>query len=57
MRVRDYYRVMVFNPMFNTISVISVSYIGGGNQNTQGKPLPQVTDKPYHIMLYECTSP
>ena len=39
MRVRDYYMVMVFNPMFNNISVISVSYIGGGNQNTQGKPL------------------
>ena len=39
---------MVYNATFNNISV---SFIGGGNRSTRGKP-PQVTDKLYHIMLY-----
>jgi hypothetical protein len=39
---------MVFNATFNNISVISVSFIGGGNHQPA-----QVTDKLYHIMLYQ----
>jgi hypothetical protein len=33
---------------------MAVSFIGGGQLNTQKKTtdLPQVTDKPYHIVLY-----
>jgi hypothetical protein len=34
-------------------NVITVSFIGGGNRKTID--LPQVTNKPYYIMLY--TSP
>jgi hypothetical protein len=32
-----------------------VSFIGGGNRSIQRKltTLPQVTDKPYHKMLYQ----
>ena len=34
--------------------IMSVSFIGGGNQSTRRKPLTcrKVTDKLYHIMLY-----
>ena len=32
---------------------MAISFIGGGNRSTRRKPdLPQVTDKPYCIMLY-----
>jgi hypothetical protein len=41
---------MVFNVTFNNISVVAVSFIGGGNRGTQRKP--HVTDKLDHIMLY-----
>ena len=54
-------RVMVFNVTFNNISVISwwsVFLVEDWNWSTQRR-LPQVTDKLYHIMLYqdEYTSP
>ena len=34
--------------------IVVVSFIGGGNQSTQGKPptCRNITDKFYHIMLY-----
>jgi hypothetical protein len=48
--------------MFNTIQqyfsyIVVVSFIGGGNHSMQRKPLDlsQVTDKLYHIMLYNNT--
>ena len=41
-------KVLVFISTFNKISVISISFICGGNRST----LPQVTDKLYHKMLY-----
>jgi hypothetical protein len=47
---------MMFNATFNNISVIvAVSFIGGGNRSTQRKntDLLQVTDKLYHIKLYQ----
>jgi hypothetical protein len=31
---------------------VEVSFIGGGNRSTRKKPLPQVTDKLYHTILY-----
>ena len=34
---------------------VEVSFIGGGNRSTRRKPLTQVTNKLYHIILY--TSP
>ena len=42
---------MVFSATFSNISVISWhSVLIGGEKKTTD--LPQVTDKPYHIMLY-----
>ena len=39
---------MVFNVTF---SIVAVSFISGGNWSTTD--LPQVTDKLYHIKLYQ----
>ena len=47
---------MVFNATFNNISAISwwSSFIGGGNQSSmKTTDLLKVTDKHYHIMLYQ----
>ena len=33
--------------------IVAVSFIIRGNHSTQRKPLSQVTDKLYHIMLYQ----
>jgi hypothetical protein len=41
--------LMVFNATFNNISVISWRSVLLVEETTD---LPQVTDKPYHIMLY-----
>jgi hypothetical protein len=51
-------RVMVFNATFNNISVtyiVAVSFIGGGNWRIRKTTtdLSQVTDKLYHIVLYQ----
>ena len=45
---------MVFNATFNNISVISWQSVllVEETKSTQRNPLPQVTDKLYHIMLY-----
>jgi hypothetical protein len=46
---------MVFNATFSNISVLSWRSVllVEENKSTQRKPdLPQVTDEPYHIMLY-----
>ena len=48
------------NATYNIISVIyiyivTVNFLGGGGGNRKTTDLPQVTDKPYYIMLY--TSP
>ena len=50
------FRIMTLNATFNNISVmVVVSFIVGGNQSTLRKALTllQVTDKLYHIMLYQ----
>jgi hypothetical protein len=45
---------MVFIATFNNIYILAVSIIGGGNRRVRRTPdLPQVTDKLYHIMLYQ----
>ena len=55
--------LVVFSAIFNNISVtkyiVAVSFIGGGNRSTRRKPptCRNITDKLYHIMLYQCTSP
>ena len=50
------YRTMVFNPL-STIFQLNraVSFIGEGNLSTLKKTtdLPQITDKLYHIKLYQ----
>jgi hypothetical protein len=59
----DGFWFMVFNTTCKYISVtkyiVAVSFIGGRNRSTRRKPptCRNITDKLYHIMLYQCTSP
>jgi hypothetical protein len=46
-------RVMVFNATFNNISVISWWSVLLVEKSGETTDLPQVTDKLYHIMLYQ----
>ena len=53
-----FYELLCLMPLSTIFQLYCGSFIGGGNQSAQRKPLIcvwQVTDKLYHIMLY--TSP